>query len=256
LRFVARFRTILLWLAPLAAFAGGREMSVVTLNLAKEPSVAKMADELRSIPALRDADVFLLQEVAAGTAGPLGAALGLRVAEAPESAGAHDVELAILSRYPLRDVRLRSLGRYTLVFHSRLRYALTAVADTPGGAVRIVDTHLDTRINITDRLAQLDGAMAELPGGAALVGGDFNSNPFFWIDHVVPLPALPPQSARVEQHMRGRGFESSIPRSATTFDYLAMHLDWIWLRGLRTTSWRVYPLKFSDHHACWARISP
>jgi endonuclease/exonuclease/phosphatase (EEP) superfamily protein YafD len=256
LQLVARFRTILLWLTPLAAFAGGREMSVVTLNLAKEPSVARMAGELRSIPALRDADVFLLQEVAAGTAGPLGAALGLRVAEAPESAGAHDVELAILSRYPLHDVRLRSLGRYTLVFHSRLRYALTAVADTPGGAVRIVDTHLDTRINIADRLAQLDGAIAELSSGGALVGGDFNSNPFFWIDHVLPLPAIPPQSARVEQHMRGRGFESAIPRSATTFDYLAMHLDWIWLRGLRTVSWRVYPLKFSDHHACWAVVSP
>src|SRR4051812_35257687 len=119
MRHLARFRTILLWLAPLAAFAGGREISVVTLNLAKETSAPRMAGELRSIPALRDADVFLLQEVAAGTAGPLGAAMGLHSAEAPESAGVRDVELAILSRYPLREVRLRSLGRYTLVFHSR-----------------------------------------------------------------------------------------------------------------------------------------
>jgi endonuclease/exonuclease/phosphatase family metal-dependent hydrolase len=255
LRFPARFRTVLFCLTAAAAFGGEREMSVVTLNLAKEASVARMAGELRSMPALRDADVFLLQEVAAGTAGPLGGALGLRVAEAPEAAGARDVELAILSRYPLRDVRLRSLGRYTLVFHSRLRYALTVTADTPWGAVRIVDTHLDTRINITDRLAQLDGAIAELPDGAALVGGDFNSNPFFWVDHVVPLLAIPPQSARVEQHMRGRGFASAIPRSATTFDYLGMHLDWIWLRGMTASYWRVFPLQFSDHHACWARVS-
>jgi len=43
--------------------------------------------------------------------------------------------------------------------------------------------------------------------------------------------------------------------SATTFDYLGMHLDWIWLRGMRSLSWRVFPLKFSDHHACWTRIS-
>jgi endonuclease/exonuclease/phosphatase family metal-dependent hydrolase len=255
MRLDARFRTILLWLAPVVAFGGGHDLSVVTLNLAKEPSVARMASELRSIPALRDADVFLLQEVAAGTAGPLGGALGLHAREAPETAGVRDVELAILSRYPLRDVRLRSLGRYRLVFHSRLRYALSAVVDTPWGAVRVVDTHLDTRINITDRLAQIEGAIAELPGGAAVVGGDFNSNPFFWIDHVLPLPAIPPQSARVEQHMRGRGFVSAIPRNETTFDYLGMHLDWIWLRGLRTESWRVYPLKFSDHHACWARVA-
>ena len=247
-------RTLLFWVLPLYAPVAGRDLSVVTLNLAKETSAARMAGELRSIPALRDADLFLLQEVADGTAAPLGKALGLLVAEAPEGSGAHDVELAILSRYPLRDVRLRALGRYELVFHSRVRYALAATVDTPSGPVRVVDTHLDTRINISERLAQLDGALAESGAGATLVGGDFNSNPFVWVDHVVPLPAIPSQSTRVAEHMQGRGFQSAIPRSETTFDYLGMHLDWIWLRGLRASSSRVYPLRFSDHHACWSRI--
>lgn len=250
----ALFRAILFCLAPLVASAAPRELSVVTLNLAKEPSPARIQAELRSIPALRDADLYLLQEVARGTAAPLAAALGLRAAEAPESPGARNVELAILSRYPVHEVRLRALGRYSLVFHSRVRYALSATVDTPWGPLRVVDTHLDTRLNISDRLAQLDDALAEQPAGPVIVGGDFNSNPFFWIDHLLPLPAIPSQAARVEQHMSGRGYVSAIPRAATTFDYLGMRLDWIWLRGPRPASWRAYPLVFSDHHACWALI--
>lgn len=223
--------------------------------MAKVSSVSAIAGELRSIADLRGADVYLLQEVARGVAAPVAKALGLHPAEAPESPDAPNVELAILCRYPLRDVRLRTLGRYSLVFHSRIRYSLSATADTPWGAIRLVDTHLDTRINITDRLAQLDNALAESPAGPLVIGGDFNSNPFFWIDHVAPLLAIPSQAVRVEEHMRGRGFEGAIPRAVTTFDYLGMHLDWIWLRGPRTIHWRVYPLRFSDHHACWARIA-
>lgn len=204
-----------------------------------------MAGELRSIPALRDADLFLLQEVAPGTAAPLAAALGLGAAER--------ADLAILSRYPLRDVRLRVLGRYDLVFHSRVRYALSAVVERPGGATRVVDLHLDTRLNLADRLAELDAALP--PRGAdAILGGDFNSNPFYWIGHVLPLPAIPSQASGVESHMRAMGYRSAIPLSEATFDYLGMRLDWIWTHGLGAAASRVYPLRFSDHHACWARL--
>lgn len=251
---VARFRTFALWLLPLIAFGAARDVSVVTLNMAKQTGVQPIVAELRSIDALRAADLFLLQEVARGTAAPIAAALGLHAAERPEAPDAPYTELAILSRYPLRDIRVRNLGRYSLVFHIRSRYALSAIADTPWGPLRIVDTHLDTRLNLADRLSQLDGALAELPDARVILGGDFNSNPFFWIDHVAPLPAIPSQAAGVEQHLRARGWESAIPRSATTFDYLGMHLDWIWLHGPRTVSWRVYPLRFSDHHACWALV--
>ena len=33
-----------------------------------------------------------------------------------------------------------------------------------------------------------------------------------------------------------------------------MHLDWIWVRGLKVRASRVYPLNFSDHHAVWTRV--
>jgi endonuclease/exonuclease/phosphatase family metal-dependent hydrolase len=220
----------------------------VTLNMAKETDATKIAAELAANPDLRNADLLLLQEVKDGTAAALGARFGLAVARA-------DVELAILSRYPLRDVEVRALQRCDLVFHTRVRYALSATAQTPWGPLRIVDTHLDTRLNPADRLAQLNGALRASPGaGAVIVAGDFNSNPFFWIDHILPLPAVRSQASRVEEHMTRAGYASAIPRAAATFDYFGMHLDWIWLRGLRAAGSRVYPLAFSDHHACWARV--
>jgi hypothetical protein len=52
----------------------------------------------------------------------------------------------------------------------------------------------------------------------------------------------------------GAGFHTAIPVATTTFDYLGMHLDWIWLAGARPSAYRVYPLRFSDQHAVWTRI--
>jgi endonuclease/exonuclease/phosphatase family metal-dependent hydrolase len=250
--------TLLLFALPLALCAGERQLSVVTLNMAKESSVSRVAGELGSIPELRHADVFLLQEVARFGGRPISVAEVLATAlkmdavgskEAPDSPG---LGLAILSRYPLRDVSVRPLKRYELVFHTRSRYVLSAIADTPWGPVRIVNTHLDTRLNASDRLAQLDGAVRDSGSGAAIVGGDFNSNWFYWLHHVVPVPALS-QTRWVETFMSRAGYRSALP-ALTTFDYLGQRLDWIWLRGLKSTASGVYPLKFSDHHACWTRI--
>src|SRR5215831_13963831 len=138
--------TFALFLLPLALCAGERGLSVVTLNMAKEPSAAKIARELRTVPALRDADVFLLQEVEPrSTADELASALRMYAVGSKDAVEVPNLGLAILSRYPLRDVRVRPLPRYDLVFHSRSRFALLATADTPWGPVRIVNTHLDTR---------------------------------------------------------------------------------------------------------------
>ena len=87
-----------------------------------------------------------------------------------------------------------------------------------------------------------------------MIAGDFNSNPFYWVDHILPLPSWRSQAVNVNGFMRSRGFVSAIPESATTFDYLGMHLDWIWTAGLQSTGYRVLPLKFSDHHAVWTRV--
>ena len=215
----------------------------------------------RFAPRLRNADIFLLQEVKeeSGTqciASRLGAALGLHIAYSPEGPGVTDRGLAILSRFPLQEVQTRALTRFDLRFHSRSRFALSATAATPWGPVRLYNVHLDTRLNAADRLAQIQPVVRESArfAGRRIVAGDFNSNPFYWFESVLPLPAFHSQAVSVDAFMRSQGFRTAIPESATTFDFLGMHLDWIWMAGLRSGASQVLPLDFSDHHAVWTRV--
>jgi endonuclease/exonuclease/phosphatase family metal-dependent hydrolase len=247
--------------SPSRVASAGPGLTIVTLNMAKETSADRILREWTAAPRLREADIFLLQEIKEqpGTqciANRLGAALGLHVAYSGEAPGVADRGLAILSRFPLREVRTRALNHFDLRFHSRTRFALSATADTPWGPVRLDDVHLDTRLNARDRLAQLEPVVRDSARFAArrIVAGDFNSNPFYWIEHIVPLPALPSQAVAVEAFMKKQGFATAISESETTFDYLGMHLDWIWMAGLRSTESQVLPLDFSDHHAVWTRV--
>ena len=241
---------------PVPALAAGSGLSIVTLNLAKETGSARIVSELRANPVLRDADILLLQEVKDAAATEMAAALDLRV-EQGQASNSAEQGLAILSRFPLRDVSVLRLPAYNLGFHSRLRFGIAATAMTPAGPLRVFDTHLDTRLNATDRLAQiapiLDAAAnASLP---VLIGGDFNSNGFYWLGHILPVPAFRSQSEGIWNFMGARGFHCTLPPSATTFDYLGMHLDWIWGRGVRIGTSAVYPLRFSDHHAVWTQVA-
>jgi len=236
-------------------------VTIVTVNMAKETSPATVLREWNATPRLRNVDILLLQEVKedAGSrciANLLADAMGLHIAYSPEGPGVADRGLAILSRYPLRDAAARPLTRFDLTFHSRSRFALGATAETPWGPVRIQNVHLDTRLNSADRLAQLEPALRDSArfGGRRIIAGDFNSNPFYWIGHVVPLPGWQSQAAAVDSFMRKRGFHTAIAERETTFDYLGMHLDWIWMTGLRSTESQVVPLQFSDHHAVWTRL--
>jgi endonuclease/exonuclease/phosphatase family metal-dependent hydrolase len=232
---------------------------VVTLNLAREAGVERMLREFRASSALREADVLLLQEVKQEPAGrssaeALAAAMGLHVFYAPAPGGVTDQGLAILSRYPLRDTSVHKLKRFDLGFHSRQRFALKATAQAPWGAVRIANAHLDTRLNTAERLEQLAPVVLDTAGfdGPRVIGGDFNSNGFYWLARILPIP-FASQATGVRDYMTGAGYRSAAP-DATTFDYLGMRLDWIWVRGLRASDSRVIPLRFSDHHAVWTRL--
>ena len=229
--------------------------------MAKETDAARVLRELQSVPEVRDAGILLLQEVTKapgeqqGMAARLAAALDRRVAFAPAAPGVFDQGLAILSRYPLTDVHVRALKTYDLGFRSRKRVALAATAQTPWGAVRVFNTHLDTRLNARDRMEQLDPVVRDCAAfnGRRIIAGDFNTNRFYWLFRMLPLPAMRPQSSDLQEFMSGAGFTSAVPLQST-FDYLGMQLDWIWVRGLSVRASRVYPLEFSDHHAVWTRV--
>jgi endonuclease/exonuclease/phosphatase family metal-dependent hydrolase len=236
-------------------------VTIVTLNMARETSADRILHEWAASPRLRGADIFLLQEVKEDQgkqciANRLGSELRLHVAYSAEGPGVLDRGLAILSRFPLHDVQVRRLKQFNLRIKSRNRFALSATADTPWGPLRLYDLHLDTRVNTADRLAQLEPVVRDSARFASrrVVAGDFNSNPFYWIEHLLPLPAAHSQAAEVDRFMKGRGFQSAVSESQTTFDYLGLHLDWIWMTGLRCVGTDVVPLDFSDHHAVWSRL--
>lgn len=240
--------------------AGAREISVVSLNMAKAASTAAVLRDFSDTPGVRDADLLLLQEVASLNGGPstaakLAAELGRHVVWTPAAEGVDDLGLAILSRWPLVDSKVQPLKPYNLAFRSRPRIALSATAQTPYGPVRVWNTHLDTRLNAAERHEQLAPVLRDIAAhsGPRILGGDFNSNPYFWIGRVLPVPFVAAQAPRLRDYMLRQGFSTSLPLRQATFDVPPMQLDWVWTKGLRTGGWAVYPMRFSDHHAVLVR---
>jgi endonuclease/exonuclease/phosphatase family metal-dependent hydrolase len=231
-------------------------ISFVSLNIAKETDPEVVLKDWGRYPELQDTDVFLLQEVVhpggdqPGIAHGIAQRLGYQVAFAPAAANVVNQGLAILSRYPIHDVQVTRLKRHHLVLRSRWRIALAATIDTPSGPVRVVNTHLDSRINAGDRLEQLEPAVPAQTGLPLprVVGGDLNTNNMYWIFHLLPLPFVHPQGKAVTRMMQEHGYSSPFGGDAT-FDHLGQRLDWIWVKHLETRASTIHPMNFSDHHA-------
>jgi endonuclease/exonuclease/phosphatase family metal-dependent hydrolase len=220
----------------------------------------RIATEIKATAGLRDADILFVQEVVregeSSVADTVAVRLGRFVAFASPEGRSTVGGLAILSRYPLRDLRIHPLKPQNLVFRSRKRIALAATIITPDGPVRLVNAHLDTRINPAERLAQLGAALddASCFYGPTVIGGDFNTNDMQWVSNVVPVPYPGWQASRVRILMESRGFRTPFQTRKATFDHMGMQLDWIYSNGLNAAEHGIEPVEFSDHHAIWARL--
>jgi endonuclease/exonuclease/phosphatase family metal-dependent hydrolase len=263
-----------LWaLGALLAIAGGApisspgatpepcSLSVVSLNMAKESNAERVLRDLRTVPNVLDADVLLLQEVVnpdgkASVAEELALRLGRFVEFAPAAPRIYDQGLAIVSRYPIAKSGTRPLKAYNLRFRSRTRIAMAASLETPHGNVNVWNAHLDTRINSGERLQQLAPVLEEaaLHTGPQIVGGDFNSNSFYWIGNVLPLPAVQSQGRAVRQAFELRGFQTPFRDGVATFPLFAQQLDWIFVSRLEASGAGVMRVGFSDHHAIWTLV--
>lgn len=238
---------------------------MASLNIAGQP---RIADALASWTEARTLDLLLLQEVGhrsidgAAFAAAIGARLGFHWIYAPANRlrRADTQGLAILSRYPLVNVRIDALERHRLRFRSRCRIALAATAISPVGPVRIVNLHLDTRINTRSRLAQLAPVVDALDGvdHPQIVGGDFNTMDIGWFRTMWPLPYAQRQSKAVRALMAERGFHTPFNNHRATFKFfgLPLRLDWLYLKGLEAAAWSVDSLPLTDHRAVLARVSP
>jgi endonuclease/exonuclease/phosphatase family metal-dependent hydrolase len=238
-----------------------RTVSVVSLNLARENRADKVVSAIQNSPRLRDADLFLFQEVRHTRA-------GLNVAEEiarhfgyfslfePTADNVYDQGLALVSRHPVGDAEITRLKACDLRYRSRNRFAVAATMRTPWGALRVWNAHLDTRINAEERLEQLQPVITEASRqtGPRLIGGDFNTNELYWLRNVLPLPGGASHRAAIRRAMLHHGFETPLPNNVNTFPALRRHLDWIFVRDLKPMAASVERAPFSDHNAIWVRV--
>lgn len=239
------------------AATGGARITVLTLNLAKVTDVDRILKELKP------ADVLLFQEVVRPDDGTPSVAekvaekLSLQVQFATLEASGTDLGIAILSRFELSDIKIYPVKPVNLLFRSRKRLLLAVTAHTPAGPVRVICVHLDTRINPSDRLRELEPAMddAKRFSGPSVIAGDLNTNDMQWVSHVVPVPWPGWQATRVRDLMAQNGFHTPFVNRRATFDHMGMQLDWIFVRQLAVIQADIVPVEFSDHHALVAVLS-
>ena len=230
----------------------------------------------------RALDVVVLQEVGNQTmdgdaiAMELAGRLGFHAAYVPTRREEGFTQgLAMLSRYPLDDLRIEPLPYHNLRFRSRCRVALSATVLTGAHTVRVVNLHLDTRINSGSRVAQLgpvlerlreDGAAQSAAHGVApgladgvaqIVAGDFNTITVGWWQSTLPLPFAQHQGAAVSAAMTAEGFVTPFGETRATFKFagLPLRLDWIYLKRLAALDWSVDDVPFSDHRGIWTRVA-
>ncbi|HEY1304152.1 MAG TPA: endonuclease/exonuclease/phosphatase family protein [Vicinamibacterales bacterium] len=240
-------------------------LSVASLNMAGR---ADIADELAAWAQQRAIDVLLLQEVGAKSVdggqfiAALSDRLGFHSVYAPADllGNGQTQGLAIVSRNPIDDAQIAVLSHHHLRFRSRCRIALAATVSTADGPVRIVNVHLDTRINTEDRLAQLAPILVGLEHDQhpQIIGGDFNTMDVGWFQSMWPLPYAQHQARAVRTLMADEGFHTPFVETRATFKLmgLPLKLDWLFLKGINALEWSVDEAPLSDHRGVWARVTP
>ncbi len=238
---------------------------VVSFNVHHGDDIPGLARSIRSSAELSSADVFLLQEIESFPAEGksrtrrLAEALGLSYAYAParlKEAGDGTHGLAVLSRFPLRDIEVIPLKQFSLGVNTRRRIALAATVDLGARKLRLYNVHLDTRINAHQRIEQLHPVLEAASGAktdAAVIGGDFNTNPFYWL-----LPVLPVfrsnQAKLVDDEMKKSGFDAPLAQAGGTARKLGgrFRVDAIYSRSLEIKGAAVEDgVAVSDHFPIW-----
>lgn len=165
--------------AAAARRAGGDTLRLVTFNIAYARHVEEAITLLAAEPALRGADVVLLQEMDAPGTRRIAEALGLGYVYYPaivHHRTERDFGNAVLSRWPIvEDARI--------VLPHRSRYAGTqrtataATLQVGGERVRVYSAHLGTIADVGPgaRREQLRAILADAaPHARVVIGGDLN----------------------------------------------------------------------------------
>lgn len=241
---------------------------VVTLNVHFGKDTDKIAQSLKGNPNLAEADIIMLQEIEAHRSE--GAVRAARIARALKFkfvyAPARDIflkrgthGLAILSRKPLRKVRIIKLPLYKLLLRSRPRIALAATAILHGKKIKLYNVHLDTTLNLNERVAQVQKVLGELDQAETdpvVLGGDFNMIPLLLVGRGVPV-FYSNQKKKFHAFLRKQGFETKCETSGYTLrrGMVRFQLDGVYTKNASIIQSRVErSVRVSDHFPLWADI--
>lgn len=233
-----------------------RPLRVVELNAHMERG-EKLVDAIEHDPALRDADVIILEEIHRSNLGcsaacVVGKARGFYEVYAPgAAAGDGDDGIAILSRVPITSSQVIELPHFDVHINGARRIALAA---TLAGPITVYAVHLENRLTIPERRTQMLPVLehAAKQTTPVIIAGDFNTSPFTWLGHLVPIP-IGTQDDQLEALVRARGFTTPTVASGGTSRFLGMKLDAIYTRGFRTTDFATARAEdVSDHLAMWS----
>jgi endonuclease/exonuclease/phosphatase family metal-dependent hydrolase len=239
------------------------EVKIVSYNIRFRSGneLKKMISLLHNDPEIGGAAILGLQEVDrrrkrsgnCHTTKIIAEELGLHYAwaapPAPEPDDEEETGVAILSVYPLYDVR-----RIVLPHEGpkgRRRVALGATVEVDGRKWRVYSAHAETRLAMKKKLEQFKAIMddlAQLPADTpAIIMGDLNT----W-----------ESSADDKTHklFSDAGWKTPFGGEATfktrvLLVPIEMKLDWVWLRGLEAGSFGIdREIKLSDHWPLWTTV--
>jgi endonuclease/exonuclease/phosphatase family metal-dependent hydrolase len=240
-------------------------LRVATFNVHYAGDPEALAAYIRASQEVSRADVLLIQETRAyggettSRTQRLADGLAMTWAYAPArtmpGGGTHGN--AILSRYPLENVAVRRLPYIDQPYHAETRNAIAADVVLGDDRVRVVDLHLDVRLGPVDRVRQLDPAVRDA-GERLLVGGDFNTAPWAFVDAFVPLTSSEAvlgqeQALVLDDFLAARGFAGAVPVDAVTMRIPAfsMRLDNLYARDMPIVAAGVEHVEGSDHWPVW-----
>ncbi len=239
-----------------------RELRVVTFNLHGQPGDV-IARALESDRALRDADLIVLEEVhghhGCSSACEIARAFGYHAVYEPEFVDRDGTDgVAIVSRAPLDSAQVIELPYYNVhLTDERRRAALAATVRVAGQPLTVYAVHLTNRLTVAQRRHQIEPVIAHASRQRTpvIIAGDFNTSPFTWVAHVIPILTTT-QDDRFEALMRAHGYATPVAESGPTSRWLGMKLDAIYTRGFSTQRFATADASdVSDHLALWAQLA-
>jgi endonuclease/exonuclease/phosphatase family metal-dependent hydrolase len=237
---------------------------VATFNIYMQPG-DKVARAMLADRSLRDLDLIVLQEVkrsnaACSDACVLGKALGMHAiyAAGHSKDDGNDYGIAILSKAKITSAQILELPWHDVHFNAGRRIALAATLRQNGRPITVYAVHLENRLKASDRKKQMQPILEHAAEQATpvIIAGDFNTNPFTWVSHWLPLPTAGHQQRALESFVRSYGFDAPVAGSGATHRYIGMKLDAIYTRGFDTRRFATARASdVSDHLALWAAMT-